>query len=125
MMFREDCENRYVRLKDLLEGIAVQDAPALERMTTAVTAVREELQELRALVSGSGFADAAEEIWFFKTMKPQFYALLIYEVSRYNLEQQQPAATREGCAIIICRSWRRSVVFSGSMLFCMPISARG
>ncbi|SHL96722.1 RteC domain-containing protein [Mucilaginibacter sp. OK098] len=94
-MFRELGESWYKALVLVLEGLEQQGLPALEKMTASVKAVRETLQELRAYVVSHPFADAAEEIRFFKMEKPRVYALLIYAVAAFNLEQQRPVATRE------------------------------
>jgi len=67
----------------------------MERMAGTVKRVRDALSEMRAWVADHVFADAAEEIWFFKVAKPRVYALLVYAVAEFNLEHHRPVATRE------------------------------
>jgi len=58
----------------------------LPLITGAISAVRKAVVE-------NGFENQAAEIHFFKQVKPQFYALLIYETDLYHLLVNRPLGT--------------------------------
>jgi hypothetical protein len=94
-MLKGNCEAWYAGLTAVLEGMEKQGLSALEKMTASVKAVRDVLGQMRALIADYSFAGKDEEVWFFKAEKPRVYALLIYAVAQFNLEQQRPVGTRE------------------------------
>lgn len=67
----------------------VELAP-LERMRCELSAIRSCLEKLRQLVIGEGFSSPAEEILFFKSVKPRFYSLLVLAAERYGFEMARP-----------------------------------
>jgi hypothetical protein len=73
--------------------VHLNTAPPFDRFRDALVMTRQQLSEIRATVLKDGFADQAEEIHFFKHIKPQFIALQIYEANRYHLSLQCPAGT--------------------------------
>lgn len=48
------------------------------------------LQRLKKLVVGGSFDDRAEEIAFFKTVKPLFNAQVLYHVMLEDMEREKP-----------------------------------
>ena len=48
------------------------------------------IEEVRQDVIRKGFKKEAEEIYFFKNIKPRFVFRLIYHISVYNLEANRP-----------------------------------
>jgi len=63
----------------------------LERMRREVAQVRRVLDELRVSVLENGFEGVAEEVYFFKEVKPRFHALMIFSVERFHFESNRPA----------------------------------
>ncbi|MCJ8208101.1 RteC domain-containing protein [Mucilaginibacter sp. RS28] len=53
------------------------------------------LLTLKSFIIGYTFKDNAEEIRFFKELKPQFYALMIYYVQVYHTETHKPAGAKK------------------------------
>jgi hypothetical protein len=83
-------------LADLQAGLAkfqTDNETPFERFRDSLALIREKLLELKAAVLESGFASQAEEIHFFKTIKPQFVALQLFEIGLYSLQSQRPAGT--------------------------------
>jgi hypothetical protein len=67
----------------------------LARFSDNMIQVRKKLNELKALVLEQGFESKADEIYFFKHIKPQMVALQLYEVLNFNLKNHLPAGTKE------------------------------
>lgn len=53
------------------------------------------LEELKTKVRQHRFADEAEEIHFYKELKPRLYALYIYHASIYQIETSKPVGTKK------------------------------
>lgn len=53
------------------------------------------LEELKLKVRQHQFADEAEEIHFYKELKPHLYALYIYHASIYQIETGKPVGTKK------------------------------
>jgi hypothetical protein len=85
-------EKRFMELLEKLEldleGLA--GLGVLERMRSGLELVKQALSGLRDMVLDSGFRDVSSEVSFFKTVKPRFYALLVFEVERYGFEVGRP-----------------------------------
>jgi len=72
------------------------DLQPLERMRAELSAARKILSELRGTVITEGFACAADEITFFKDVKPVFYSVIILAAERYGLENARPLKSGKG-----------------------------
>lgn len=72
----------------------------LERLRQTLLLTSEKINEIKKDVLQNGFSSADEEIYFFKFVKPAFYALQIYEVDYYNLTVNAPIGTDE-----MLKSW--------------------
>ena len=68
---------------------------AVARLKITLPLISQTISDLRKEVLQNGFACEADEIYFFKHIKPQFYALQIYEVDLYNVLMNKPAGTSE------------------------------
>jgi len=53
------------------------------------------LTDLKVFVLEYSFADEAEEINFFKKIKPELFSKLIYYTKVYNIESRRPSGSRE------------------------------
>lgn len=87
--------------KGLLSGLENElenfvDLEPLERMRSELGAVRAALGKLQEMVVESGFGSKAEEIAFFKTVKPRFYSLLVLAAERYGFEMARPLRKGKG-----------------------------
>jgi hypothetical protein len=76
----------------LLEGL---DISPLEKLRQTLPLISGIINDIRAGVLTGGFPTVEAEIHFFKKVKPQFYALLIYETRYFSLCSQAPAGTKE------------------------------
>lgn len=68
----------------------------LERMRSELSAVRSSLDRLREMVTKDGFSSQAQEISFFKSVKPRFYSQLVLSAERYGLESLRPLRAGKG-----------------------------
>src|ERR1700710_2829469 len=76
----------------LLDGLEVSP---LERLRHALPITNRVLNDLRAAVLKDGFLNQQAEIYFFKKIKPRFYALQLCEMLTYDLTMRIPAGTQE------------------------------
>lgn len=76
----------------MLDGL---DVPPLERFKHALPLVSKVIASVKEQVIKEGFVDNAAEIYFFKKIKPKFYALQLWETLFYSLSSQTPIGTRE------------------------------
>lgn len=93
-MMEKKFEGLYRELQRQLEDF-VEQSP-LERMRSELSAVRSSLAKLQAMVVASGFGSPAEEVLFFKTVKPRFYSLLVLAAERYSFEVARPFRKGKG-----------------------------
>lgn len=83
------------QLTDGLAAIAGKKLPAEKRLSAALQLIRSLLKSLREQVLLHPFKGRPEEIHFFKHVKTRFLSAKIWELERYNLEQNKPAGTAE------------------------------
>lgn len=67
----------------------------LERLRQALPLTSKVLNDVKDAVLKDGFDSQAEEIDFFKKIKPRFYALQLWEMLLYDVSARTPAATKE------------------------------
>ena len=63
------------RLREELGELEAGPGAGLKKMVACLAPVRQALETLRRQVVAEGFRNAAEEIRFFKEVKPAFYCL--------------------------------------------------
>lgn len=73
-----------------LEGVSFRELSPIDRLTLTLGPVDRALKRLRHLVSERPFASPAEEILFFKSVKPKFYCWKVFAFERYWAEQSIP-----------------------------------
>ena len=73
-----------------LRKIESSDLNILKKSLEASLVLGDAFQRLRELVSSYTFESEAEEIEFFKTIKPRLYCHLIYYRKVYNIEMNRP-----------------------------------
>jgi hypothetical protein len=76
----------------LLDGL---DVTPLERLKHALPIANKVITSVKEQVLKDGFTNQAEEIYFFKKIKPKFYALQLWETFYYSLCTQTPVGTKE------------------------------
>ncbi|WP_025146591.1 RteC domain-containing protein [Pedobacter jeongneungensis] len=89
-----------MKLQKLSEKLYAEVLPQIEEITTVqhslekfrdgLAIVQKALVQLKVEHSKTGFADEAEEIYFFKKGKPRIYALLIFITELYAIENSMP-----------------------------------
>ena len=75
----------YDNLLKQLSGTMDADKPLLQRIEKAITQCDNALTSLRDYFDKHSFDDPAEEIRFFKVLKPRFVAQLLYYLRLYQL----------------------------------------
>ena len=83
------------QLEDQLHFISVETDDILKRAELSVGVCSEALIKLKQSILKYKFKGQAEEIKFFKEIKPGFYSKLIYHVSIYNIEMHKPNGSDE------------------------------
>jgi hypothetical protein len=83
------------QLSDGLEDIAEKKLSGEKRLSATLQLVRALLNQLNEQEKLHPFKDRKEEIHFFKNVKPCFLSAKIFELERYNLEQNKPVGTWE------------------------------
>ena len=94
-MFTQFYDELYKRLMEFLAVLTGREADPVKRLAQALQEIRAVLQALREKVLSRPFPSKEIEIWFFKTIKPKFYALRIFHLELYNLDMNKPAGTRD------------------------------
>lgn len=94
-MLRKFSEELYVQLSESLEAVSTNKHEPLKRMTASISNVRSSLHSLKEYIGKHPFSGQEEEIYFFKHIKPKFYARQIYEVQLYKIEDSKPHGTAE------------------------------
>jgi len=94
-MLKQFSGELYARLSKELEGIRAKETQPLKRLSGCLAAVKTALEKLKDWVKAHPLVRQEDEIECFKVVKPRFYALLIYYVEAFNLENRQPVGTPE------------------------------
>jgi len=76
-----------------LETLQLQTDNTLQFSEKAICVMISIMQQLRTFLSKYKFQDKAEEIQFFKEIKPQFSSRLVYYNEIYNIESCRPFGT--------------------------------
>jgi hypothetical protein len=76
----------------LLNG---EDIKPIDRLRHTLPLIANIINDMKAEVLKNGFAVEEEEIYFFKHIKPEFYALQLFEVSWHDLAIRKPVGTKE------------------------------
>jgi len=94
-MYSKFYDMLYSQLTTILHSIVISQTDPVKRLSQALHEIRVVLQTLRGKVLSRPFPTKEIEIWFFKTIKPKFYALRIFHLELYNLDMSKPAGTRD------------------------------
>ncbi|EHQ24292.1 RteC domain-containing protein [Mucilaginibacter paludis] len=80
----------YQQLDQQLVRIETESHDVLEWSKQSYYAVEAAMQKLKEYIIAHDFKDAAEEIQFFKELKPKFYSRLIYYLRLFEIEANKP-----------------------------------
>lgn len=78
------------QLEAELEEISFQTLSPIKRLTAALKPIRASLKKLKSYLDDHPFSSEAEEIRFFKYVKPDFYRWQIYFNELYTIEENIP-----------------------------------
>jgi hypothetical protein len=91
MQLKSACEEMYQEMLSEVYTSARLDLAPTSRVAYCFKICVEYWTKLKDQVKLQQFADEAEEIWFFKTMKPKFTALIEYYTLVYHAELFMPS----------------------------------
>ncbi len=83
-------QDRIQELENEMGRIAFNELNPIEKLKQTVGAVEDSLTRLKDYVLENPFASPADEIHFFKHVKPQVYCWKIYAFERYSVESWIP-----------------------------------
>lgn len=90
---------KYERLKaQLFEQLAVipnETTLLFKQAALAIPICNEAVEQLKVLVNKNSFKTLEEEIFFFKHLKPEILARLIYHIQIYHIETRKPSGTEK------------------------------
>lgn len=89
-MLLEEVERLYADLELKLKEVAAHEEKLIKRTEKCVQVSENYLAKLQELASGETFKNQAEEIQFFKHVKPKFASKLFYNIYLFNLEYKRP-----------------------------------
>ena len=84
MQFRQACEELYQQLLSEVYQCRRLDLSPSSRIAFCFKISVDYWNKLRLYAKDHGFANEEDEIWFFKTIKPKFTALIEYYTLVYN-----------------------------------------
>jgi len=94
-MFNEFYDELYERLTKFLDELLVKETDPVKRLAGALQEIQKVLTELREKVLSRPFPSKQIEVAFFKTIKPKFYALRIYQLELYGLDMNKPGGLKD------------------------------
>jgi len=86
----ESIRERYKQLEKELDDIEHIAISKIEKSKASFKACEKAMTELKTFLADYVFKDVAEEIYFFKELKPKFYCKLIYYVRLFEIETERP-----------------------------------
>jgi hypothetical protein len=88
-------DSKYALLQDALGQISLSTENNLQRAERSYEASRKAMQQLKEFILDYEFKDKAEEILFFKEIKPIFLKELIYYMELFYIEAGKPVGNIE------------------------------
>ena len=82
-------------LTNQLQIIDLEESDIIKKAQKSMRCTSDFLAQLKAFISQYTFKDKQEEIEFFKEIKPELLAHLIYFVNIFNFESRRPTGSRE------------------------------
>lgn len=94
---KEFCNSLLADLEKQISELKLQDYDEIEFAEKAIKISVLTLEKLKTHFLKYKFADTAEEIIFFKSLKPKFVSRLIYYNSIYNILTNKPTGSTKEC----------------------------
>lgn len=94
-MIQEFYDKLYIQLQEELTGIAGSGLTPLAGFAADMEAIRIAIIRLNEEIILHPFSSSREEVCFFKSIKPKFYALKIYHKELFNIQQNTPFGGQE------------------------------
>lgn len=88
-------EKLYAQLKEKIAKTHETESDPFKILSAVLKYTRAASRELKDYVLKNPFKDEAEQIYFFKHIKPKFYCLRIFYLEKYNIETSIPAGDAE------------------------------
>ena len=88
-------ENLTNELDSVLSKIEIEVPDVIRRCEHALMEIDEKIRQVKAMVTEHQFEDKAQEIYFFKEMKPSLIAKFIYYSKILDLESTKPTANQK------------------------------
>ncbi|MDD4994006.1 MAG: RteC domain-containing protein [Paludibacter sp.] len=82
-------------LSSRLQDIDLEEPDLIRKTQKSIRCTKDALTQLRAFTIQHTFCNDAEEILFFKKIKPELFSKLIYYVKILNIESRRPVGNRE------------------------------
>ncbi len=82
-------------LSSQLQDIDFEEPDLIRKAQKSIRCTKDALTPLRAFTIQHTFCNEAEEIHFFKEMKPELFSKLIYYVKIFNIESRRPTGSHE------------------------------
>jgi len=82
-------------LDNQLQIINLEEPDFLKKAQKSICCIKSALNELKIFVLNYSFIDEAEEINYFKKIKPELFSKLIYYKKVYHIESRRPSGSRE------------------------------
>lgn len=79
-----------LELEEKLNSISLETDDGLRRSEQSIEIIQTALSKLKEFIYKYKFKSPAEEIKFFKVLKPSFFSKLIYHIKLYNIESHKP-----------------------------------
>jgi hypothetical protein len=81
------------KLNEDIQAIELSELDIFNKSAGIVKVLEKAFEELKAFIDGYTFKNQAEEITFFKEIKPQLFSRLVYYNKVYNIEMRMPSET--------------------------------
>lgn len=88
-------EKFHAALENQLAEVSINGQAPTEQYRASILICKKAMNKMKRFVTHYAFADTAEEIHFFKDVKPLFYSKYIYFINVYNFLMQFPAGGEE------------------------------
>ncbi|MBD1362968.1 RteC domain-containing protein [Mucilaginibacter sp. ZT4R22] len=88
-------EKFYAAMDNQLAEVTLSGQSPTEQYRTSIMICKKAMTKMKRFVSHYAFENVAEEIHFFKDVKPLFYSKYIYFINVYNFLMQYPAGGEE------------------------------
>lgn len=85
----------YKDVNSQLQDIDLCEPDLIRKAQKSIRCIKDALTQLRAFTIQHTFRNDAEEILFFKKIKPELFSKLIYYVKILNIESRRPVGNRE------------------------------